>query len=122
MAEIREYSESLTEMARNIIESEPMFDHLLNMNIAVLESSLGKKNSSRITYGCCEKVQSKYKWAIDYDYIIVVYQSGLALDTKHLKRLLIHELLHVGENKVNDHDLQDFRYMVDTWGTDWIKN
>lgn len=122
MTEIRKYSESLTEMARNIIESEPMFNHLLNMNIAVLESSLDKKNSSRITYGCCEKVQSKYKWAIDYDYIIVVYQSGLALDAKHLKRLLIHELLHVGENKANDHDLQDFRYMVDTWGTDWIKN
>lgn len=78
--------------------------------------------------GQCEKIQDKYKWSIPCDFTITVFEPNVeGLTDEQIRILLFHELLHVGINRdgdkesyfVNPHDLEDFKLIVDKYGTDW---
>ena len=84
------------------------------------------KNS--IIFGVCERVQDKNKWAIPADFTITVFEPNVVDFTEdQIKILLFHELLHVGIEfkdgfetySCKPHDLEDFKYIIDRFGTNW---
>lgn len=125
--ENRHLSEEYTELAKELIDTEPRLEHLRNadISIAFLGSDLAKKSGGNVVYGQCEKVAQKYKWIIPFDFTITIYEPNLQYRSEEaLKVLLLHELMHVGIDGDSfycvPHDLEDFKYIVDKYGTDWI--
>lgn len=130
MAENRHLNEDYAEMAMALIDSEDELRYIKEsqVSIAYLSSDLKKRDSGRIVHAQCELVSDKYKWGIPADFMITVYEPNvLGFTDEQMKILLFHELLHVkidyqdGEEKysVNPHDLEDFKYIIDRFGTDW---
>lgn len=79
-------------------------------------------------YMLSARVQDKYKWGIPADFTITVFEPNCrGFSEKQLEILLFHELLHIhieykdGEEKysINPHDLEDFRYIIDRFGSHW---
>ena len=134
MSEFRELSERYANIGRELVETEDELAHILNSEatICYLSSDYAKRSHGRTVFGECEKVADKNKWAIPADFLVVVYEPNAGgLDDEHLRRLIFHELLHVGigEDKdgnetysVRPHDLEDFRACVGRWGIDWISD
>ena len=95
------------------------------IRIAYVMSSKDKKKDDRLIYAECHKVKPLYQAFIPYDFIIVFYEPNTMLMTEEQKAVLMyHELLHVGmdENgalKIQPHDIEDFRVILDTYGMDW---
>ena len=77
-------------------------------------------------------IRKKYKWGIPCDFTITVFEPNVEGMTDEQMRILIfHELLHVGITFNSDgtesyfivpHDLEDFKLIVDRYGTDWSKH
>ena len=130
MADRRELSEEYSEIGKELIETEPELRYLKGapVSIVFLKSSHKKKSKGKIIYGQCEKVQDKNKWAIPADFTITVFEPNCEYFTDEQLRILIfHELLHVGvdydgNHSVLPHDLEDFKLIIDRYGTDWSKN
>ena len=130
MAENRHLNEDYAEMAMALIDSEEALQYIKEsqVSIAYLSSDLKKRDAGRLVHAQCELVSDKYKWGIPADFMITVYDPNvLGFTDEQMKILLFHELLHVkiyyqdGEEKysVNPHDLEDFKYIIDRFGTDW---
>lgn len=132
MAETRYISEHYAELAQQLVDTEPSLEHIRDSaaTICYLGSDNAKRSKGRTVFGECERVADKNKWAIPADFLIVVYEPNCeGMDDEHLRRLLFHELLHVGIGEDKDgnevysivpHDMEDFRKCVDRWGVDWI--
>ena len=133
--EHRAINTNYEEMAQELIDNEPELAYIKNsqVKIAFLESDQSKKaDKDKLVLGECEKVAAKNKWAINYDFTITLFKNnliGLTLD--QIKIVLFHELLHVGIEQgpdgtetysVQKHDLEDFKVIIDRFGTDWAKN
>lgn len=125
--ENRHLSEEYTLLAKELIDTEPKLEHLKNANISIafLGSDLAKRSNGMVVYGQCEKVAAKYKWIIPFDFTITIYEPNLQYKSEEaLKIVLFHELLHIGIEEENHyvipHDLEDFKYIVDRYGTEWI--
>ena len=132
MAEKRHLNEEYAEIAQALIDSEEALQYIKEsqVSIAYLSSDLKKRDSGRIVHAQCELVSDKYKWGIPADFMITVFDPNvLGFTDEQMKILLFHELLHVhidykdGEEKysVNPHDLEDFKYIIDRFGTDWSR-
>lgn len=133
--EHRQINTNYEEMAQELIDNEPELAYIKDsqVKIAFLESDQSKKaDKDKLVLGECEKVAAKNKWAITYDFTITLFKNnliGLTLD--QIKIVLFHELLHVGIEQgpdgteiysVRKHDLEDFKTIIDRFGTDWAKN
>ena len=133
--EHRAINTNYEEMAQELIDNEPELAYIKNsqVKIAFLESDQSKKaDKDKLVLGECEKVAAKNKWAINYDFTITLFKNnliGLTLD--QIKIVLFHELLHVGIEQgpdgdetytVRKHDLEDFKVIIDRFGTEWAKN
>lgn len=113
----------------DLIESQPelQFISLYNLKICYLESDYEKISNGKVIFGECEKVPDKHKWSIDYDFTITLYLPNIAgLTDEQIKMLIHHELLHVGVDDkgrtcVNPHDFEDFKLIVDKYGTDYLR-
>ena len=130
--EHRAINKNYERIARELIDSEPELDYIRQSRarIIYLESDSAKKNGTdRLVYGECEKVASKNQWAISADFTITVYTNNvIGMSEEQIKILLFHELLHVGIDygtdggevySVKKHDLEDFKIIIDKYGTDW---
>ena len=133
--EHRAINTNYEEIAQELIDNEPELAYIKNsqVKIAFLESDKSKKaDKDKLVLGECEKVAAKNKWAINYDFTITLFKNnliGLTLD--QIKIVLFHELLHVGIEQGPDvtetysvvkHDLEEFKTIIDRFGTDWAKN
>ena len=133
--EHRAINTNYEEIAQELIDNEPELAYIKDsqVKIAFLESDQSKKaDKDKLVLGECEKVAAKNKWAIAYDFTITLFKNnliGLTLD--QIKIVLFHELLHVGIElgpdgtetyNVVKHDLEDFKTIIDRFGTDWAKN
>lgn len=133
--EHRAINTNYEEMAQELIDNEPELAYIKDsrVKIAFLESDQSKKaDKDKLVLGECEKVAAKNKWAIAYDFTITLFKNnliGLTLD--QIKIVLFHELLHVGIEPGPDgdetysvvkHDLEDFKVIIDRFGTEWAKN
>lgn len=130
MADIRHLNEEYATIAQELIDTEPVLEYIKNsqVSIAYLGSEHKKVENSKIIHAQCEKVQEKYKWGIPADFTITVFEPNVrGFSDEQMKILIFHELLHIhieykdGEEKysVNPHDLEDFRYIIDRFGSHW---
>ena len=132
--EHRLINENYKAIAEHLIETEPDLLYIKDsrVRIAYLESDQSKKaDKDKLVLGECEKVAAKNRWAIDYDFTITLFKNNLiGLSEEQIEIVLFHELLHVGIEpgmdgdeiySVRKHDLEDFKIIIDKYGTDWAK-
>lgn len=122
----RTVSNYFTEMADELIKTEPELEYLIGAPITIvyLESTLRKKSQGKLTLGQCEKVQEKNKWGIPADFTITIFEPNVrGMSDDQLKILMMHELMHIGKDfiSVRPHDLEDFKYIVDRFGVNWAE-
>lgn len=122
-----------TDIALALVANEPSLEHIKNSNVTIiyLESDYAKTSKGKLVFGQCEKVADKYKWGIPADFTITVFEPNAAKFTEDQIRILLHhELLHVGIDKkadgsesysIVDHDIEDFKLILDKYGTDWSR-
>ena len=131
MAETRWKNEDYERIAKELIDTEPKLAYIKNSNVSIiyLSSNCAKPHNGGRVLGQCERVQDKYRWAINADFTITLFEPNIEGRTEEIiKRVLYHELLHVGIEKdrtgkviysVNPHDCEDFRDCIERWGVDW---
>lgn len=123
-------NEKYADIAAELIENEEALEHIKNSQSTIIYLSSEKKKVSdgKIIHAQCEKVPDKYKWGIPCDFTITVFEPNVENFTdEQIKILLFHELLHVGINQKDGretystlpHDLEDFKLIIDSFGTDW---
>lgn len=125
--EVCEKSKELKMLGRAVLKDRPDLAWIneARIRIAYAMSSKEKMSSGRMVYAECHKVKPLYQAFIPYDFIIVFYEPHTMLMTEEQKEILMyHELLHVGmdENgtmKIQPHDIEDFRTILDEYGMDW---
>lgn len=122
-----------TDIALNLLMTEPSLQHIKESHAVIiyLESDYAKTSKGKLVFGQCEKIQDKYKWGIPADFTITVFEPNVEKFTDdQIRTLLHHELLHVGIDKkadgsesysIVDHDIEDFKLILDTYGTDWSR-
>lgn len=121
------------EIATNLINTEPSLRSIFDSSakIVFLSSDSAKTNKGKLVFGQCEKVADKYKWGISADFMVTVFEPNVQKFTDdQIRTLLHHELLHVGIDKkadgsesysIVDHDIEDFKLILDKYGTDWSR-
>jgi hypothetical protein len=129
--ETREKSTLFEEMAQELINTAPELAYIKNSQVRIiyLVSNQAKKLGSKIVHGECEKIPAKYRWAIPADFSITLFTpNNEHMNDRQLEILLFHELLHVGIEPADNgeesysivpHDLEDFKVVIDKFGTDW---
>lgn len=119
-------------IAKELIEQEPELRYIKDSRVKItfLESDQAKKNGpDKLVLGECEKVAAKNRWAITADFTITIFKNNcVGMTADQMRVLLFHELLHVGIEQgpdgdeiysVRKHDLEDFKTIIDRYGTDW---
>lgn len=123
-----EKSEELKEIAEQVLsENEDIGESLDGARIEYLWCDSKKSKSGMTVYADCHKVPDREKALCDVDFIITGYKPHCEILTeKAMKILMLHELMHAvyenGKCTTRQHDLQDFRYIVEKYGVDWINN
>ena len=129
----RHINNDYAEIADELIRDEYSLFHLLESRakIIYLSSDYAKTSKGKLVFGQCEKVADKYKWGIPADFTITVFEPNVQKFTEDQIRILLHhELLHVGIDKkadgsesysIVDHDIEDFKLILDKYGTDWSR-
>lgn len=127
----RTLSEEYTKIGHELIGEEEVLSDLYNStaSIVYLSSTQKKISHDKKIFAQCEKIPQKYKWGIPCDYTITVFEPNIEGFTDDQIRILIfHELLHIKIIFNNDgtetrmlrsHDLEDFKYIIDRYGTNW---
>lgn len=132
--EHRHINENYQRIAESLLDTEPDLEHIKDsrVRIAYLESDQCRRDGKdRLVLGECEKVAAKNRWAINYDFTITLFRNNLVgLSADQIRTVMFHELLHVGIEPgpdgdetygVRKHDLEDFKLIIDKFGTDWNK-
>ena len=122
-----EICEKYRDMAERVIDAVPTLRWIKksDVKIAFLRSFKEKLHGGHPVLGECRKVMDVYRPFCPYDFIVTIFETNTAGLTKNqLQILLWHELLHIGFNekdgeliyKVETHDVEDFREIVDQFG------
>jgi len=132
--EHRAINDNYRAIAEALIETEPELEYIKDSRVKItyLESDSTKKDGKdKLVFAECEKVAAKNRWAITSDFTITVFKNNcVGMSEAQMEVLLFHELLHVGIERgpdgeetysVNKHDLEDFKIIIDRYGTDWAK-
>lgn len=129
----RQINLNYTNIALELLMNEPSLQHIKESHAVIiyLESDYAKTSKGKLVFGQCEKIQDKYKWGIPADFTITVFEPNVEKFTDDQIRILLHhELLHVGIDKkadgsesysIVDHDIEDFKLILDKYGTDWSR-
>ena len=127
------YSEEYQRIGEEVMRDVPELNYLLDADIRVafVASKKAKKRSKNSrTCGECVKVQELYKAFTPYDFLIVFYEPNIQhMNEAQLRILAEHELLHIGYEEgpegprysIVPHDYEDFKQIIDKYGTDWDK-
>lgn len=127
----RVLSEKFAAIAARVIEREDSLVDIRNSQatIVYLESETAKMANGKKVCGQCEKVPDKFKWGIPADFTITVFMPNVeGFSEDQLEILIFHELKHVGiifnadgseSYSVVPHDYEDFKEIIDRYGTDW---
>jgi len=131
MPDNRQINEKYAKIGAELIASEDALIDVRNSQatIVYLSSDYAKMDKGRLVLGQCERVQEKYKWGIPADFTITLFYPNVCDKSgEAIRRIIFHELLHVGididkegdeKYTVRPHDFEDFKLLVDRWGTDW---
>ena len=130
MADTRVINEQYANIGQRLIDTEKILQDIKKSqaSIVYLSSQHKKKENGKIVHAQCEKIADKYKWGLPADFTITVFEPNcMGMTAEQIEILIFHELLHVkidykdGEEKysINPHDLEDFRYIIDRYGSHW---
>lgn len=122
-------SEELAKLGKKVIKTYGDLRHLDDpqCRIAYQYCDKEKKGKGKLVLADTELVKDKIKVFFKADFLITVYAgSCVGLDEERMERLMYHELKHIGyeapdEFYIIPHDIEDFRSVVDKWGTDWVR-
>lgn len=129
----RKISEVYAEIGSDLIKTEDALAYIRNSNVSIiyLSSEHKKTGNHKKIHAQCEKIADKYKWGIPCDFTITVFEPNVeGMTDEQLRILIFHELLHIGievddEGEENyscvPHDLEDFKLIIDRFGTEWDK-
>lgn len=128
--ESRTISEEYSRIGMDLIRTEECLRHIAESEITVmfLASDCEKRAKGRTVYGECEKVPSKWKWAVPCDFTVTVFEPNVERFTdEQLRILILHELLHIGAEAdgneeryyVRPHDYEEFREIAQRYGLEW---
>ena len=113
-------------IAQELINTRPELEDIRNGDVTIICLSSGheKKKGDKKVLGQAEKISEKYKWGIPCDFTITIFEPNIEGFTEdQLKILIFHELLHIGVDAerlfIKPHDLEDFKTIIDEFGTDW---
>ena len=127
----RELSEEYTNIGKEVIDKEESLIDIRNSRATIIYLTSENKKMAKGKKVCaeCEKVPDKYKWSVPADFTITVFLPNVEGFTEEQKRILMfHELKHVGiifnadgseTYSVIPHDYEDFKEIIDRYGTDW---
>lgn len=126
----RAISEKYTKIAEDLIGTEPSLSHIRGSQATILflSSEHEKKESGKFVGGQCEKVPTKYKWAIPADFTITIFEPNVERFTdEQIRILILHELLHVGirmdgneeQYYIVPHDVEEFSEILERYGWEW---
>lgn len=127
----RTINEHYAEIGMDLIQTEESLEEIRNSDITImyLSSDAKKMEKGNLVQGQCEKIADKYKWGIPCDMTITVFEPNIiGFTEEQIRTLIFHELLHVGigcnrDNSesyfVKPHDLEDFKEIINRFGTDW---
>lgn len=131
MSDNRQINEEYAKIGAELIEAEDVLIDIRNSQATIiyLESDYAKTDKGKAVLGQCEKVADKYKWGIPADFTITLFQPNIeGKSPEAIRRIILHELLHVGiefkddgteSYSIRPHDIEDFKLLIDRWGTDW---
>lgn len=125
-----EQSDIYAQIGEDLIDTVQSLRWIRESEITVgyLSSDLRKTVNGKTVFGECRKVPAWAAPFIPYDFLVVVYEANCVDFTEaQIKILLHHELLHIGISekgavpirKINPHDVEDFREILDRYGIDW---
>jgi hypothetical protein len=122
-----EPSKELKALGERIIKRFPEFSFIKEYDIRIgYVISYERKNGAKIVYADCRKLQEPIKAYLPFDFLITFYDWHTGHMTENQKKLLMkHELKHVGIGmkglKITPHDIEDFKDILDEYGTDWTE-
>ncbi len=110
-----------------VIHDNWNFHILERLNIQCISRNKPKTGSGgKVVYADCTKISDKIKAVTDCDFIITFYKDGLICPPEIQYRIMFHELCHIGYEPdtgrrfIKPHDLEDFRAVIDKWGSSWL--
>lgn len=131
MSDNRQISEEYAKIGAELIECEDILIDIRNSQATIiyLSSDYVKTDKGKAVLGQCERIQDKYKWGIPADFTITLFEPNIeGKSLEAIRRIIFHELLHVGiefkddsteSYSIRPHDIEDFKLLIDRWGTDW---
>lgn len=127
--EHRQINENYRAIGEKLIAQEPALAYIKDSRVKI--TYLESDGREKLVLGECEKVAAKNRWAITSDFTITLFRNNLVgLSEEQIKTVMFHELLHVGIEpgadgeetySVRKHDLEDFKEIIDRYGTDWSR-
>ena len=125
--DVRHISEEYAEIGAALIATMDELSDLRagDVSIVYLGSEAKKTSKGKTVFGVCEKVADKYKWGIPCDFTITIFEPNVeGFTEEQLQILIFHELLHIGVTEdgshyIRPHDLEDFKAIIDRYGTGW---
>lgn len=133
MSDNRQINEKYATIGAELIDTDDALIDIRNSQATIiyLSSDYAKTDKGRLVCGQCEKVQDKYKWGIPADFTITLFEPNIkGKSDEAIRRIILHELLHVGITfnddgtetySINPHDIEDFKLLIDRYGTDWAE-
>lgn len=133
MSDNRMLNEQYAAWGSELIAQEDALIDIRNSHatIVYLSSDYAKTDKGRTVYGQCERVADKYKWGIPADFTITIFDPNVeGKSDEALRRIIFHELLHVGididkdgdeKYSIRPHDFEDFKLLIDRWGTNYAE-
>lgn len=122
-------------IAKRLIEREEALTYvrMSDCKIVCLRSDEVRLNKAKKrVYAEIEKVPSKYAWATTATYTITVFYPNIAYFSEaQINIVILRELLKIAvsdkgdglfEFGLNEYDLQDFKLVIDRYGSDWDKD
>lgn len=132
MTENYSRSEYYRKLGNEVISEHKDLEWLIvrNVRIDYIVSGKEKKRHGADVFGECKKIEEIYQLYTPFDFLVIIYAPNIIeLSDEQKKILLYHELLHIGiEEKdgklifrINPHDVEDFRKVIDQYGIDWAR-
>lgn len=94
------------------------------LHIQLMECDKAKRVNKSMIYADCQKLSQKMSTLTGTHFVITYYADSETLNEKGIEILTWHELKHIGIDDegrfyIADHDLQDFKAVVERYGVDW---
>jgi len=121
-----EPSQELAELGNKVIDKIEELSYIRDYEIKIgyVLSYERKTKDGQIVFADCRKVNGPYRAYLPYDIVITFYEPNTSyLSDNQQKVLMWHELRHITIGpkgiKVKDHDVKDWRSVIDALGLDW---